>query len=232
MTVCIAALAEDRKKLYAISDCMISLNAPLPYQYETNDVPKIIDLNEKSIMMIAGSTLFGNEIATIAKLKISNSEETMQTIVEKVREAYQEYRLKLIEEAVLKPRKMTFDDYFEKQQSLNQEVVNSIENALTTTNIEVDIIVAGYDDSVCHIYTITHPGVVVSNDSIGYACVGIGAPHAQLYFIDGNYEKSLTIEKVQKLVKEAKSRSENAPGVGKESVDVILPREGKANAQN
>jgi 20S proteasome alpha/beta subunit len=225
MTVCIAALAEDKKKLYAMCDCMISLNAPLPYQYETKDVPKIIELSDKALMMIAGNTLFGNEIAQIAQAKVE-ADDSMPEVAEKVRASYQEYRLRLIEEAALKPRQLTLAEYIEKQLTINQEVVNSIENALTETNIEVDIIVAGHDDSECHIYTVTHPGVVVSNDSIGYACVGIGAPHAQLHFIDGKYEKNQTIAKVKDLVKEAKTRSENAPGVGKESIDIVLPKTG------
>lgn len=225
MTVCIAALAEDKKKLYAISDCMISLNAPLPYQYETKDVPKIIELNDQSIMMIAGNTLFGNEIAEIAKEKVEATD-SMPEVAEKVRAAYQEYRLHLVEDAVLKPRKLTLDEYQEKQLTINQEVVNSIETALTETDINVDIIVAGSNGTRCHIYTITHPGIVVSNDALGYACVGIGAPHAQLHFIDGKYEKSQTLAQVKELVTQAKSRSENAPGVGKESIDIVLPKVG------
>lgn len=228
MTVCIAALANNKRKLYAVSDCMISLNAPLPYQYETKDVPKIIELDDHAIMMIAGNTLFGNEIAVIAQTNVTSSD-TMSEVAEKVRQAYQKYRLRLIEEAVLKPRQMTLEEYTEKQQTLNQEVVNSIENALTETNIDVDIIVAGHDNNECHIFTITHPGIVVSNDSIGYACVGIGAPHAQLHIIDGNYEKAQDIAIVKELVKQAKTRSENAPGVGKDTVDVVLPKTGGRN---
>jgi hypothetical protein len=226
MTVCIAAFAENKKKIYAISDCMISLNAPLPYQYETTDVPKIIELSSKAIIMIAGNTLFGNEIAEIAKRKI-NDNDSMPEVAEKVRESYQEYRLRLIEEAVLKPRNLTLLEYQEKQLTINQEVVNSIENALTETDLGVDIITAGADEAECHIYTITHPGLVVSNDALGYACVGIGAPHAQLHFIDGKYEKGHKLEDVKKLVKQAKQRSENAPGVGKQSIDIVLPKGGE-----
>ena len=228
MTVCIAALADNNKKVYVISDCMISLNAPLPYQYETKDVPKIIGLTDNCVIMIAGNTVFGNEIATLSQNGIESGRPySVEEIANEVLKAYRSYRLKLIEDAVLAPRQLTLSEYKEKQQTLNQEVVNSIENALTTTNIEVDIIVAGSDTTGCHIYTLTHPGIMLSFDSIGYACVGIGAPHAQLHFIDNDYTKKLSIENVKVLVGEAKKKSENAPGVGKQSLDLVLPKEEK-----
>jgi len=216
MTVCVGALADDGKSVVTITDKMISINAPMAYQYENDEVQKVYELKDKVIAMYAGPTNLADEIIKNAIIKVKESTpETVKEIADIVRDEYQQYRLTLLAEAVLKPHNLTIEEYKEKQKDLNQEVVNSIEKSLTEFNLLIDIIVCGLDETGGHIYTISNPGISILSDGVGYSCIGIGAPHALYSLIDASYTKSLSKKAVEQMLKEAKKRSENAPGVGK-----------------
>ena len=120
---------------------------------------------------------------------------------------------------------MTYEEYQDRQQSLHDSVVQNVEDTFTNTNIGIDLIVAGYDNGQCYINVIQHPGAAVPLDVVGYACIGVGAPHAQIHMIESNYQKKIKIAELEKMVTEAKKKSEYAPGVGKKTDSVILPKE-------
>jgi 20S proteasome alpha/beta subunit len=225
MTVCIAAIAEKGKNLVLVSDRMITANIPIAYQYETDDVTKIYELTDFSVAMIAGNALFAHEIVTNSLRKIKdNNSITIEQIAEIVRDEYVLYRTKLITRDVLEPRGLTLDTYIEKQQKLAMGVVGDIENKLIGFNIGVDMIIAGHNKGECHIFSIVHPGQLISNDAMSFACVGIGAPHALYYLIDSDYKRTLDLEKARKIVNDAKVKSEKAPGVGRQTYELILPK--------
>jgi 20S proteasome alpha/beta subunit len=225
MTVCIAALANNKKELVLVSDKMISITTPMAYQYETDDVYKIYTITDYCVAMTAGNAINAYQIIQNAKNQIIvNNISTIEDIAATVRSEYQNYRKKLIVETTLKPRGMTIDKYYEKQKDLALAVIQEIENQLVNANIGVDLIIAGYNkDEDCHIFSIIHPGVINSHDSIGYACVGIGAPHALYSLIDSDYKKTLSTDEVEALVLKAKQKSEKAPGVGKLVTKMRLP---------
>ncbi len=89
-----------------------------------------------------------------------------------------------------------------------------IDRAFAEFNARVDFILAGKDDSQCGIYSISNPGQLTCHNPIGYAAVGSGSPHAIYSIIDSKYKKSMKKEAVENIVREAKKRSEVAPGVG------------------
>ena len=99
-----------------------------------------------------------------------------------------------------------------------------IEQNLVNYNIGVELIVAGINPGDgCHLYSITHPGVSACHDTIGYACVGSGAPHALYSLIASEYTKDKLVGQVEAYVDDAKKKSEVAPGVGTETEKIILP---------
>ena len=225
MTVCIAAIAKKGEKLVLVSDQMVTANIPISYQYETDDVSKIFELTDFSVVMTAGNALFAYEIVSNSRKKI-NAENltTLEDVAEVVRQEYVNYRRRLIERDVLEPRGFNLKSYYEVQQKLNMAVVSEIENRLIGFNMGVDMIIAGHNDKECHIFSLVHPGQLISNDAIGFACVGIGAPHALYHIIDSEYKKTFTLEEAEKVVEAAKQKSEKAPGVGKKTTKLILPK--------
>lgn len=218
MTICIAALYGKGEGCVLVSDQMTTAHFPIGYEFETDEVEKIVKINDAICVytLISGDVLFAHEVIEQAKrqVNINNIKETAG-IAEAVRNAYQQVRRARIIRNELEPRGLDIDTYYEKQQRLLAPLVQMIDNAFRTFNPRVEFIVAGKDESSSHIFTIINPGDLICHDPIGYAAIGTGSPHAIYSLIEGNYRKSLDREKVEELLKAAKKRSEVAPGVGK-----------------
>jgi len=224
MTVCIAALCENSQKIVIAADKMITANIPISLQYETDDVKKIYNLTDTCVVLTAGNALHAHEIVQEAKKKVeSNSVTSVENMAEEIRISYQEYRLKCLASNVLEPRGLTLDEYYRKHQVLNIGLIQEIDKQLSQFNLGVELIVGGHNDQDCHLFSITNPGSLISHNSIGLACVGIGAPHATYYLIGSEYAKNKGVEEVRELVKQAKKKSEMAPGVGRQTTYMVIP---------
>lgn len=227
MTVCIGALANKKAEAILVADKMISLNFPMAYEYETDDVFKIYELTSHCAVLTAGVAVFAYEIIENSKPIIAAKKPTtIKAIAEILREQYQNLRRELIVQQVLEPRKMTLEDYYKNQNNLHIGVIQQIEKRFSEDNIGVELIVAGYDSGECHLFSIYNPGIVIDNNAIGYATIGIGAPHATYSMIDSDFKKTSSLTEVKEMVKKAKKRSEKAPGVGKQTVTVTLSEKG------
>lgn len=225
MTICIAAMAEGGKKIVLAADRMITANFPLPTEFETDDVPKIYQLHDNVIAMPAGNALSAYEVIERAKAQIVSQQiSKVEQIAEIIRRTYQDYRRHLVVERVLEPRGLNLDTYYNTQQRMVLGVVQEVESQLTSFNLGVELIVAGCrNGEECHIFTVTHPGVSLLHDAIGHVSIGSGAPHVMYYFIGSNYKKRLPVKEVEQLVRDAKKKSEVAPGVGKQTELLIIP---------
>lgn len=228
MTVCIAALYNKGEGFVLVSDQMLTIHYPMAYQYENEEFEKISKLTSKADIycLSAGNALFASEMIDIAKKRIEN--ETITSVddaAQTVRSAYMESRMSRLVRSQLETRGLDLDSYYRHHKSLLPDIVTLIDKSFATANIGVEFIVVGYDGSKCHIYTIIHPGDVYCNDSIGYAAIGIGAPHVIYHMIENNYRKSANRETITKLVENAKKRSQVAPGVGEKMTKVIIPKE-------
>jgi 20S proteasome alpha/beta subunit len=228
MTVCIAAMAESGRKIVLASDRMITANFPIPTEFETDDVPKIYRLGDSAIAMSAGNALSAYEIIERAKALIASQQiNKTEQIVETIRQTYQDYRRQRVIERTLEPRGLSLDKYYAMQQKLVLGVVQDVEAQLSGYNLQVEMIVVGCrDGDECHIFTITHPGVTLLHDALGHVSIGSGAPHVMYYFIGSDYKKSLSVETVEKIVRDAKKKSEVAPGVGRQTELLIIPETG------
>jgi len=225
MTVCIAAMAEGGKKVVLASDRMITASFPIPYEFETDDVPKVYRLDRATIAMSAGNALSAYEIIERAKAQIASQQiSKVEQIAETVRRSYQDCRRGRAVEQLLEPRGLTLESYYNIQQKLVLGVVQDVESKLTSFNLKVELILAGCEEKgECHIFTISHPGVSLLHDAVGYVSIGSGAPHVMYYFMGSEYKKGLPVERVEEMVREAKKKSEVAPGVGKQTELIIIP---------
>lgn len=227
MTICIAAMADNSRRLVLAADRMQSwtVGMAMPVQIETDDMPKVHDLSTNTVALTSGGSTFAFDILRATRKRLGEVENgTVEQMAELVREEYQEYRRTLLIRSILEPRGLDLASYLGNQQVLDPTLVREIDEQFSQYNVQVDAIIAGHDPDGCHIYTLTHPGVVYCFDAIGFACLGSGAPHATYHLIGEDYKKSLPVEKVRELVLEAKKKSEKAPGVGVETDIVQLPR--------
>jgi hypothetical protein len=217
MTICIAALYDSGKGCILCSDQMVTARIPMGYEFESDDVDKMISICKSSPIhaLTAGDVLAANEMTELAK-KNAETQGISSTsgMAELLREAYQTVRRSAIVHNELEPRGLDLNTFHTMQQRLLPHVVQIIDRAFTEFNAGVYFILAGKDDHQCGIYSISNPGQLSCHNPIGYAAIGSGAPHAIYSLIGSNYKKSMNKETVEKIIKEAKKRSEVAPGVG------------------
>lgn len=234
MTVCIAALYGDGKGVILVSDRMVTAHFPIGYEFEHLEDIKIIALDGADAVhvMIAGDVLRGNEVLNVAKTQLVQREggAAAPEAANIVREAYQKVRLANIVQRELEPRGLDLDSYYGRQQQLAPQVVQMVDQAMCNGDLGVEMLVAGPNGGSHTIHTILNPGVMHDNSSIGHGAIGSGAPHALYSLIEGSYMSSMSREDVTKLVEGAKHRSEVAPGVGKETTVVEIPRKDAENA--
>lgn len=220
MTICIAALYKNGEGCILASDRMVTVHFPMGYEYENEEVEKIIEIEHSGPIyaLISGDVLFANEVIEKTKREITAAK-TVGTAntAEAIRASYQLIRRQVIIHNELEPRGLDLPGYLNDQQRLLPQLVLAIDQSFKTYNPRVDFVIAGKDEDSCCIYTITNPGQKVCHNAIGYVAVGSGGPHAIYQFLDSGYKKSMEKEEVIAIVKLAKKRSEKAPGVGRET---------------
>ena len=225
MTVCIAALCENGNSCVLVSDQMTTAHIPMGYEFENEEVEKIVKLNDSVDVyaLISGDVLFANEVIEAVRKEVdSQSITAIPAIVELFRKSYQNIRRSHITRNELEPRGLDIPAYYEGHKTILPQIVQMIDNAFRRYNPRVDFILAGKGESQCHLFTIVNPGDSICHNSLGFVSIGSGAPHAMYSIIESNYKKSMDTEAVKKLLLEAKSRSQVAPGVGTKTQVIVL----------
>ena len=235
MTVCIAALYDSGEGVALASDRMVTAHIPIGYEFEYDEHTKIVELagSQSVYALVAGDVLRAHEILNVAQAEMAQRDGgvTASEAAEVIRKSYQQVRLNCIVHWELEPRGLDLGSYYGRQQQLSQQIVQMIDQAMCNTNLGVEVIVAGPSGQAYTIHTVLNPGTVVDNSAIGYAAIGSGSPHALFSMIEESYTASLGRDDVVELVGKAKKRSEVAPGVGRETTTLVIPREESVNVQ-
>ena len=230
MTVCIAALYNDGKGAVLASDKMITAHIPIGYEFEHEENFKIQAVSGSSSVwaLLSGDVLSGQEILNSAQemIRQKGDDVSSSTAAEIIRSAYQQTRLKIIIHREIEPRGLDIASFYANHQQLSPQIVQFIDQTLSTFDLGVQIIVVGLNENVYTIHTILNPGNIHENSIIGHSAIGSGSPHALYSLIEDKYTSSLNEESVIELVKRAKRRSEVAPGVGKETTVKVIPQKG------
>ena len=234
MTVCIAALYENGQGAVLVSDQMITAHIPIGYQYENSETTKIIAVDdaESVYSLVAGDVLRGNEIIERAKAELIQQEAppSASGVAELVRVAYQRVRITGIVHRELEPRGLNLETFYGSHQQLAPQIVQMIDQAMSQTDMGVQILIAGSSGRLHTVHTIVNPGTTMDNTAIGHGAIGFGAPHALASLIEDSYNPSASKAEVVGMVERAKARSEIAPGVGRQTTTLVIPKEDKDNA--
>jgi len=217
MTICIAALYENGKGCVLASDQMTTAHFPIGYEFENEEVKKIIKVRDTAVahILTAGDVLFANEVLEVVRKNIDEKGITSTPIIaELFRVHYQNIRKQHIVRNELEPRGLSIDTYYKNQQGFVPTLVQLIDNSFKNWNPRTELIVAGLCESSCSIFSIVNPGDLFCHDAIGFMAIGSGSPHAVYSLIESGYKKSMDESTVRELVEKAKHRSEVAPGVG------------------
>ena len=223
MTICIGALCESRTQVVVLSDRMLtSSDQTLAFEH---DEPKIDILFDNCVAVTAGQATLHQPIFHRCQSEIRETKPLINDVAEKIKEKYQEARREFMNDAIFSMRGLTIDKFYEMQNSLHENTILELSNAMDIFNFEVDIIVAGVDD-FSHLYAITNPGVSIPLDSIGFVCIGTGTRHAEVTFAYRKFSTAFSAKKSLYIAFEAKKRAEMAGGVGQKTDVCLVSKDG------
>lgn len=232
MTICIAALCEDRNSVVLAADHMITAAIPpMEYQFEKREPVKIHQMGIGSFAMFSGDVVVGTSvIQETAAAVLNNGITNVAGIADIAKNTFTRNRLSTIEQQHLIPRGLNLEQYYANQHQLIPGLVHVLDNALMETKLGVDFILAGWNGSRYSIYAVGDPGVATCLDAIGYHAVGSGSPHAFYGFLVEEYSTSLSRGEAKEKVTKIKHMSEKAPGVGLQTTCLVLPLEEENDA--
>jgi len=113
-------------------------------------------------------------------------------------------------------------------QSPSSQILQQVLGMIMQHNLGLDLLVAGMDDSGSHLFTVTHPGVLLPVETTGYGAVGSGAVHAAVRLALGQHNKVASLVDTVYNVYESKKAAEVAPGVGN-ATDMAIIKDGKVS---
>ena len=212
---------------------MVTAHIPIGYEFEHGDT-KIVELVSGGSVyaLIAGDILRGSEVINVARTQLLVQREgdiTASETAEIVRNSYQQVRRKNVVHRELEPRGLTLDAYYRSQQQLSQQIVQLIDRELYGFEFGVEMLIAGPSGHTHTVHTISNPGIIHDNSSIGHGAIGSGAPHALYSLIEGSYLSSMERDLVVDLVKKAKPEARWPLELEKKRPTIVLPREETSN---
>ena len=230
MTICLALVCDDGKSVVAVADRMVSVET-LSLQFEQG-TRKIERLGAKFAALTAGDALAQTDLLRDASSAISQlSGPSVREVAEGVAGIFTSHRQALAEKLVLRRVGMDYEAFLKQQQKLLPEFTAELWAAYQEILLGVQLLVVGVDSTGAHLYRISDPGIAQCFDSIGYAAIGSGLPHAEGFLTQADYSPQISLSKGIWLAYVAKRQSERAPGVGSHFTDIltITPEDGAGN---
>ncbi|HEX7724533.1 MAG TPA: hypothetical protein VF438_02235 [Candidatus Paceibacterota bacterium] len=225
MTVCIAAVADNGKKLIVTTDNMItvSIGGTTQYQREDTNYKKLYKLNNKTYALIAGSTAPTDTIVRLAMKKIGPNM-TPRNAAEHVKEAFQDFYRGQIEDSFLKKFGIGMHSFMNDQKKLDPIVVKDLLDKINGYATDTFITVAGYDETAGGAYIGTVGGFTLVDRTVeGFFASGGGADLAKYSLIISGYSYDKPVAEVEVMVRKAMNDARKSPGVGDMGDLVTLP---------
>jgi 20S proteasome alpha/beta subunit len=228
MTVCVAAIADNGKKLVLAADNMltIGIGTSIQYQRENKDHKKIVRLNDNVCALVAGALHVMNPVIETAKNEIKQNTSPLK-VANILRESLQKFYLQKIEEEILKTVGINWDFFKNNQNKMDPEIVKDLYNKIKNFVLDINIIVAGYDSQSnnCYLGVVGSNGYLIDNTLSGFVTNGSGGDLAKFSLILSDYTQSLSVDRVSEIVKKSVSDAKRSPGVGELGDFIILPKE-------
>lgn len=225
MTVCIAALCDNRKSLVLAADKMVGMRF---VEAELN-IQKRLALHKDWWVMVAGEEINPVfDIVDYARQNLSGQEEVgVDSVMRHVTGSYQRKRLEIGEALHLSPRGWTIDRFHSEGRALYDEaMIREIDYDIRDSELKLTLLVAGFDaQGQGHIFSVRDPGIAIRHDVPGFHAIGSGAFGA----ISSMFYRALNIKMPVRhtlyYTFEAKIAGERASGVGFET-DMYILRQG------
>ena len=224
VTVCIAAVCENGKKIVVAADRMFTFPAPLNIEFQTPE-KKIEQLGTTCVVLSSGNGAYSSEILRVAAAMLDgNPNPPISRAAEIIKGAFLTVRAAKVREqvvaAALGPDFLKFEamnvplpQYLQYQPNMFQQITVQMQ----MFNLGVDMIVAGIDTEGARVGYVGNPGTLAWLDKLGYAASGSGGMHATTRLSLGSQTRESGLAETVYRVYEAKKAAEVAPGVGTET---------------
>ena len=226
MTICLGALCAgadgtDAAAVVVASDRMVTMGGITEFEHE---VPKVTQIGDRIVALAAGDALRGAQLINELRRDVHHGAQQLQNVAATAAALYAALRRQQIESEILSPRGITMQQFYQGlQQAMLPQLVINIDNLIGTFNYNLEVLIAGADDSGAHLYAITNPGGSYDDfQPIGYAAIGSGALHAVQSLIGMRQTPLRCLHETVFNVYASKRRAEAAPGVGRETDVVII----------
>jgi 20S proteasome alpha/beta subunit len=226
MTICLGALCAgangtDASAVVVASDRMVTMGGITEFEHE---VPKVTQIGDRIVVLAAGDALRGAQLINELRRDVHHGAQQLQNVAATAAALYAALRRQQIESEILSPRGITMQQFYQGlQQAMLPQLVINIDNLIGTFNYNLEVLIAGADDSGAHLYAITNPGGSYDDfQPIGYAAIGSGALHAVQSLIGMRQAPLRSLHETVFNVYASKRRAEAAPGVGRETDVVII----------
>jgi 20S proteasome alpha/beta subunit len=226
MTICLGALCAgadgtDASAVVVASDRMVTMGGITEFEHE---VPKVTQIGDRIVALAAGDALRGAQLINELRRDVHHGAQQLQNVAATAAALYAALRRQQIESEILSPRGITMQQFYQGlQQAMLPQLVINIDNLIGTFNYNLEVLIAGADDSGAHLYAITNPGGSYDDfQPIGYAAIGSGALHAVQSLIGMRQTPLRSLHETVFNVYASKRRAEAAPGVGRETDVVII----------
>lgn len=220
MTICIAAIAEEKDKEYIVfaTDHMITTAMG---QFE-HSIVKYRKINENTVAMLAGEALIFDELIKLKKQTVSFND-IRETIFLNIKQK----RKDVIKNEIfdLFGIDATFITECLRSQIPNP-ILGQIMEKVATYRLNTGILLIGYDENnKAQIVEINETGIV-SFRSINFHAIGSGASQAANTLLFQKHAKNDSLASTVYDVYKAKRNAEVSEGVGKETEVLVLNTKG------
>ncbi len=227
MTICVAAICDKCNAVIVASDKMITAEfLALEFEHPNSKIEKLADC---CVGLTAGDALAHTELFRACKQNIQLLKSpSVELIANEVKEQFLAHRRSRAEEAILKPRGFTINEFYKEGliTRIPSDLAMAIDRGVQDSKYPLSILLAGVDDLGAHIYSIEDPGIVNCFDRLGYNAIGSGDRHALYYIIGNDHQENSGLKETLFLVYAAKKKAELAPGVGNAIEMAIIRKSG------
>ena len=232
MTICIAAVCDyntGEPKIVFCSDRLVTDSNGLTFEQA---IPKVVELLPHCLIMNAGDGCNGdaiiNEVATDLNNNFTAQEQMnmgIEQIAELIKDKYDLYKQRAIEQKFLKPRGFDLKTFYEKIKEIPDWLALMIDTQISTYNFDVAYIVLGID--VNHEKKTASPVLFTIQDGelqymtqTGFTMVGIGCYQSLPEITKEPYSVNISLSDSIVRTFWAKKISERMVSVGKETTDL------------
>jgi hypothetical protein len=214
VTLCLAAICieDGEPRAVVVADRMVTYPGFIEYEHATS---KIKETSQFTLAMVAGNALVGDRMVKETASALAGTSPRLTDIAMSLSQRYEAVRAERIEHEILMPRGLNYQVFYDRHASLNGQITLLIDQAMMQYNPEVELLLAGVDDSGAHVFTVHNPGgPELQHDMTGFAAVGSGTIHAMQSMIGFGHSANDDFNDTVFRAYASKRRSEVAPGVG------------------